>query len=81
MYKAIGFIACVSVMATSLYVFSGGDPSRMLSAGTESANVDDATLARQFMNDARQATSKGNDAEARRLATTAAKLTAKTPFH
>lgn len=75
MYKAIGFIACVSMMAASLYVFSGGDPSRTLSARTESANADDALLARQFMKDARQSASRGRFVEARRLAATAATLT------
>ena len=75
MYKAIGFIACVSMMAASLYVFSGGDPSRTLSARTESANADDAALARQFMKDARQSASRGSFVEARRLAATAATLT------
>ncbi|MCH2202942.1 MAG: hypothetical protein MK102_13295, partial [Fuerstiella sp.] len=75
MYKAIGFIACVSMMAASLYVFSGGDPSRMLSARTESANAEDGALARQFMKDARQSAAQGNPVEARRLAAMAAELT------
>ena len=75
MYKAIGFIACVSMMAASLYVFSGGDSSRTLSARTESANADDAALARQFMKDARRSASQGNPVEARWLAATAATLT------
>ncbi|MCH2210511.1 MAG: type II and III secretion system protein [Fuerstiella sp.] len=75
MYKAIGFIACVSMMAASLYVFSGGDPSRMLSARTESANAEDGVLARQFMKDARQSAAQGNSVEARRLAAMAADLT------
>ena len=73
MHKAIGFIACVSVMAASLYLFSGGDPSRTLSAQTESAGADDfGSVARRFMNDARQLASQGNTEEARRLAETAA---------
>lgn len=75
MYKAIGFIACVSMMAASLYVFSGGDPSRTLSAQTESANAEDAALARQFMKDARESASRRNYVEARRLASVAATLT------
>lgn len=77
MYKAIGFIACVSVMAASLYLFSGGDPSRSLSAQTESANVDSySAVARRFMNEARQLAQQGKLQKARRLAETAASLSA-----
>ena len=73
--KAIGFIACVSVMAVSLYLFSGADPSRILSAQTESTDVDSyGSVARRFMNDARQLAKQGNVREARRLAETAASL-------
>ncbi|MCA9049572.1 MAG: hypothetical protein KDA89_12635, partial [Planctomycetaceae bacterium] len=77
MQKAIGFIACVSVMAVSLYLFSGGDPSRILSAQTESGSPDSyGSVARRFMNDARQLAKQGNVKEARRLAETAASLSA-----
>ena len=77
MYKAIGFIACVLVMAASLYLFSGGDPSRSLSAQTESANVDSySAVARRFMNEARQLAQQGKIQKARRLAETAASLSA-----
>lgn len=77
MHKVIGFIACVSVMAVSLYLFSGGDPSRSLSAQTESANADSyGSVARRFMNDARQLAREGNVKQARRLAETAASLSA-----
>ena len=77
MHKAIGFIACVSVMAASLYLFSGGDPSRSLSAQTESASADSyGSVARRFMNDARQLAKEGNVKQARRLAETAASLSA-----
>ncbi|MEO1982895.1 MAG: hypothetical protein ABGZ24_20490 [Fuerstiella sp.] len=69
MHKAIGFIACVSVMAASLYLFSGGDPSRVLSAQTESESPDSyGSVARRFMNDARQAAKQGDIRQARRLA-------------
>lgn len=75
MQKAIGFIACISVMAASLYLFSGSDPSRILSAQTESANADGyGSVARRFMNDAREHAKQGNLAHARRLAGTAAEL-------
>ncbi|HIE98303.1 MAG TPA: hypothetical protein EYQ63_15175, partial [Fuerstia sp.] len=77
MHKAIGFIACVSVMAASLYLFSGGDPSRVLSAQTESESPDSyGSVARRFMNDARQAAKQGDIRQARRLAETAASLSA-----
>lgn len=75
MQKAIGFIACISVMAASLYLFSGSDPSRILSAQTESANADGyGSVARRFMNDAREHAKQGNLVHARRLAGTAAEL-------
>ena len=77
MHKAIGFIACIAVMAASLYLFSGGDPSRVLSAQTESNNVDSyGSVARRFMNDARHLAKQGNTKQARRLAETAASLSA-----
>lgn len=77
MHKVIGFIACVSVMAVSLYLFSGGDPSRSLSAQTEPANAGSyGSVARRFMNDARQLAKEGNVNQARRLAETAASLSA-----
>ncbi|MCA9082401.1 MAG: hypothetical protein KDA81_00030 [Planctomycetaceae bacterium] len=77
MQKAIGFIACVSVMAMSLYLFSGGDPSRMLSAQTETEVPDSyGSVARRFMNDARQLAKQGDVKGARRLAETAASLSA-----
>ena len=80
MHKAIGFIACVSVMAASLYLFSGGDPSRTLSAQTESAGADEfGSVAKRFMNDARKLASQGNTEEARRLAETAASLSSDWP--
>ncbi len=74
MYKAFGFITCVSMMAASLYVFSGGDPSQTLSAQTESASSGDAAVARQFMKDARKQASHGNIVKARQLAAAAATL-------
>lgn len=77
MYKAIGFIACVSVMAASLYLFSGGAPSQSLSAQTENANVDSYNaVARRFMNEARQLAQQGKIQKARRLAETASSLSA-----
>jgi general secretion pathway protein D len=73
--KAIGLITCASVMAVSLYLFSGGDPSRTLSAGTDSKSGDGySAAARRFLQDARQKAEQGNLAEARRLAKTAATL-------
>jgi Flp pilus assembly secretin CpaC len=73
--KAIGLITCASVMAVSLYMFSGGDPSRTLSAGTDSKSGDSyGAVARRFLQDAREQAKKGNIAEARRLAGTAASL-------
>ncbi|MCP4508227.1 MAG: hypothetical protein GY826_17790, partial [Fuerstiella sp.] len=75
MHKAIGFIGCVSVMAASLYLFSGGDPSRVLSAQTESPDSF-GSVARRFMNDARQSAEQGDLRQARRLAETAASLSA-----
>ena len=74
MYKAFGFITCVSVMAASLYVFSGGNPSQTLSAQTESDASGDAALARQFMKGARKHASQGNIKKARELAGAAAAL-------
>ncbi len=75
--KAIGFIACVSVMAMSLYLFSGGDPSRILSAQTEPEEKDSyGSVARRFLEDARQEAQQGDLQEARRLAETAASLSA-----
>ncbi|HQZ68726.1 MAG TPA: hypothetical protein PLY87_26750, partial [Planctomycetaceae bacterium] len=75
MYKAIGLIICASVMAVSLYLFSGGDPSRALSARTDSESGDGyGAVARRFLQDAREQAQKGNLAEARRLAGTAASL-------
>ena len=69
MHKAIGFITCASVMAVSLYLFSGGDPSRTLSAQTDSASGDSyGSVARRFMQDARKAAQEGNTEEARRIA-------------
>ena len=77
MHKVIGFIACVSVMAVSLYLFSGGDPSRSLSAQTEPATAGSyGSVARRFMNDARQLAQAGDLKKARRLAETAASLSA-----
>ena len=75
MHKAIGLITCASVMAVSLYLFSGGDPSRTLSAQTDSENGEGyGAVARRFLQDARDQAQKGNIAEARRLAGTAASL-------
>ena len=75
MHKAIGLITCASVMAVSLYLFSGGDPSRTLSAQTDSENGEGyGAVARRFLQDAREQAQKGNLAEARRLAGTAASL-------
>ncbi len=75
MQKAIGLITCASVMAVSLYLFSGGDPSRTLSAQTDSQNGEGyGAVARRFLQDAREQAEKGNIAEARRLAGTAASL-------
>ena len=75
MYKAIGLITCASVMAVSLYLFSGGDPSRTLSAQTDSeSEAGYGAVARRFLQDAREQAQKGNVAEARRLAGTAASL-------
>ncbi len=75
MHKAIGLITCASVMAVSLYLFSGGDPSRTLSAQTDSASTDSyGSVARRFMQDARAAAEKGNLDEARRIAATADSL-------
>ena len=56
-------------MAVSLYLFSGGDPSRTLSAQTDSASGDSyGSVASRFMQDARKAASDGNIDEARRIA-------------
>ncbi|MGB0740206.1 MAG: hypothetical protein ACPGXX_09045, partial [Planctomycetaceae bacterium] len=75
MYKAIGLITCASVMAASLYLFSGGDPSQTLSAQTDpSGGQDYSAVARQFLQDARSEAARGNVEEARRLAETAAEL-------
>ena len=75
MHKAIGLITCASVMAVSLYLFSGGDPSRTLSAQTDSESGEGyGAVARRFLQDAREQAAKGNIAEARRLAGTAASL-------
>ncbi len=75
MHKAIGLITCASVMAVSLYLFSGGDPSRTLSAQTDSESGEGyGAVARRFLQDAREQAEKGNIAEARRLAGTAASL-------
>ena len=75
MHKAIGLITCASVMAVSLYLFSGGDPSRTLSAQTESQKGDSySAVARRFLQDAREQAKKGNTKEARRLAESAASL-------
>ncbi|MDA1232489.1 MAG: hypothetical protein O2856_17075, partial [Planctomycetota bacterium] len=75
MHKAIGLITCASVMAVSLYLFSGGDPSRTLSAQTDPESGEGyAAVARRFLQDAREQAEKGNIAEARRLAGTAASL-------
>ena len=75
MYKAIGLITCASVMAASLYLFSGGDPSQTLSAQTDPPGGQGySAVARQFLQDARNQASKGNIAEARRLAESAAQL-------
>jgi len=73
LHKAIGLITCASVMAVSLYLFSGGDPSRTLSAQTESQKGDSySAVARRFLQDAREQAKKGNTKEARRLAESAA---------
>lgn len=75
MHKAIGLITCASVMAVSLYLFSGGDSSRTLSAQTDSETGEGyGAVARRFLQDAREQAEKGNLAEARRLAGTAASL-------
>lgn len=75
MYKAIGLITCASVMAASLYLFSGGDPSQTLSAQTDPFGGQGySAVARQFLQDARNQAAKGNTAEARRLAESAAQL-------
>ncbi|MEJ7590483.1 MAG: hypothetical protein WKF77_02975, partial [Planctomycetaceae bacterium] len=75
MHKAIGLITCASVMAVSLYLFSGGDSSRTLSAQTDSENGEGyGAVARRFLQDARDQAQKGNIAEARKLAGTAASL-------
>ena len=75
MQKAIGFIACVSVMAASLFYFSGGDPSQMLSAQTESSDAEAfGPVARKLMDKARQLAQRGRTAEARREAETAAAM-------
>jgi len=75
LHKAIGLITCASVMAVSLYLFSGGDPSRTLSAQTDSSSEQGyAAAAKRFMQDARRAAEKGDVAEARRLAEAAAAL-------
>ncbi|MGV2338602.1 MAG UNVERIFIED_CONTAM: hypothetical protein LVR18_32825 [Planctomycetaceae bacterium] len=73
LHKAIGLITCASVMAVSLYLFSGGDPSRTLSAQTEPGDGYDS-VARQFLQDAREQARQGNAKEARRLAETAASM-------
>ncbi|MEY3173664.1 MAG: hypothetical protein RLZZ436_1578 [Planctomycetota bacterium] len=73
MHKAIGLITCASVMAVSLYLFSGGDPSRTLSAQTEPGDGY-GSVARQFLQDAREQARQGNVGEARRLAETAASM-------
>ncbi|MEY3456878.1 MAG: hypothetical protein RL215_35, partial [Planctomycetota bacterium] len=73
LHKAIGLTTCASVMAVSLYLFSGGDPSRTLSAQTESGDGY-GSVARQFLEDAREQARKGNKEEARRLAETAASM-------
>ena len=55
MHKAIGLITCASVMAVSLYLFSGGDPSRTLSAQTDSESGEGyRAVARRFLQDARE---------------------------
>ena len=75
MHKAIGIITCASVMAVSLYLFSGGNPARTLSAQTDSESGEGyGAVARRFLQDAREQAEKGNIAEARRLAGTAASL-------
>lgn len=70
LHKAIGLITCASVMAASLYLFSGGDPSRTLSAQTEPAKGSgrQSTVARRFLQEARAEADKGNVTEARRRA-------------
>ena len=76
LHKAIGLITCASVMAASLYLFSGGDPSRTLSAQTEPAKGTgrQSTVARRFLQEAQAEAAKGNVAEARRRAETAKSL-------
>jgi len=76
LHKAIGLITCASVMAASLYLFSGGDPSRTLSAQTEPAKGSgrQSTVARRFLQEARAEAEKGNVTEARRRAETAKSL-------
>ncbi len=78
MQKAIGLITCASVMAVSLYLLSGGDPSRTLSAQTDTGKPTGNynAAARRFLQDARQKVKQGKTAEARRLAETAASLSA-----
>ncbi|MCA9063439.1 MAG: hypothetical protein KDA96_10280, partial [Planctomycetaceae bacterium] len=75
MHKAIGLITCASVMAVSLYLFSGGDPSRTLSAQTDSASgTSYDAAARRFMQEARELAAQGKTDRARKLAETAAGL-------
>ena len=75
MHKAIGLITCASVMAVSLYLFSGGDPSRTLSAQQETAGGQAySTAARRFLTEAQTAYRQGDAAQARSLAETAAAL-------
>jgi len=76
LHKAIGLITCASVMAASLYLFSGGDPSRTLSAQTEPAKGSgrQSTVARRFLQEARAEADKGNVKEARQRAETAKSL-------
>jgi len=78
LHKAIGLITCASVMAASLYLFSGGDPSRTLSAQTEPAKGSgrQSTVARRFLQEARAEADKGNVTEARRRAEAAKSLPA-----
>ncbi len=73
--KAIGLITCASVMAVSLYLFSGGDPSQSLSAMTDthkSGGYNDA--ARKMLQEARAKAKQGKTADARRLAQAAASM-------
>jgi general secretion pathway protein D len=75
LHKAIGLITCASVMAVSLYLFSGGDPSRTLSAQEDPASGQGySSAARRFLKEARESARRGDTAEARRLAETAAAL-------